>query len=113
MGALRRIGIALLIGALLVGIAGIVALITGDSARFFQGCALIAVICIAAALIMSGTLFVGSSYPSRAAMTQLPVPAPEQQSDDAVDAETRSRLNAVYPVLAGLPSIAVALVHYL
>ena len=113
MRALKRIGIALIVGAVLVGIAGIVALTTGNDARFFQGCVLIALVCVAAALIMSGTLFAGSSYPSRAAMTQLPAPAADQRSDDPVDPESRSRLNSVYPVIAGLPSIAIAVLHYL
>jgi hypothetical protein len=112
-GALKRIGIALIVGAALVGIAGIVALAAGNDARFFQGCALIALVCVAAAVIMSGSMFVGGSYPSRAAMTQLPAPAADRQSDDPVDSETRSRLNSVYPLVAGLPSIAIALLHYL
>jgi hypothetical protein len=112
VGALKRIGIALLVGALLVGVAAIVALLTGNEARFFQACAVVAVVCVAAALIMSGTLFVGGSYPSRAAMTQVALPGAEQRSDDPIDPETRSRLHSVYPVIAGLPSIAVALIHY-
>ena len=105
-------GIALIVGAVLVGIAGITALATGDDARFIQGCALIAMVCVVAALIMSGTLFAGSSYPSRAAMTKVPAPAADR-SEDVVDPETRSRLNSIYPVIAGLPSIAIALLHYL
>lgn len=113
MGTLKRVGIALIVGAVLVGIAGIVALVTGNDARFFQVCALIALVCVAAAVIMSGALFVGSNYPSRAAMTQLPATEADGQSDDPVDPETRSRLNSVYPVLVGLPSIVVALLHYL
>lgn len=113
MGTLKRVGIALIVGAALVGVAGIVAAATGNDARFFQGCALVALVGVAAAVIMSGTLFVGSSYPSRAAMTQLPAPAADRQSDDPLDPETRSRLNSVYPVIAGLPSIAIALIHYL
>jgi CBS domain containing-hemolysin-like protein len=67
MGTLKRVGIALIVGAVLVGVAGIVALATGNDARFFQGCVMIALVCVAAALVMSGTLFVGSTYPSRAA----------------------------------------------
>jgi uncharacterized membrane protein len=113
MGALKRISIALIVGAALVGIAGIVALATGNDARFFQGCALIALVGMATAFIMSGTLFVGRTYPSRAAMTQLPAPAADQQSDDPVDPETRSHLNSAYPVIVALPSIAIALRHYL
>jgi len=35
-GALKRIGIALVVGAVLVGIAGFVALATGNDSRFFQ-----------------------------------------------------------------------------
>ena len=96
-----------------MGIAGIAALATGDDARFFQGCALIALLCVYAALVMSGTLFAGNNYPSRAAMTQVPAPTADRLSDDAVDPETRSRLNSIYPVIAGLPSIAIALLHYL
>ncbi len=113
MGTLKRIGIALIIGAALVGIAGLVALATGNDARLFQGCALVALVCVAAALIMSGTLFVGREYPSRAAMTQLPEPAADPRSGDPVDPETRSRLNSIYPVAVGLPSIVIALLHYL
>jgi hypothetical protein len=113
MGALKRIGIALVVGAVLVGIAGFVALATGNDSRFFQGCVLIALVCMATAFIMSGTLFVGRTYPSRAAMTQLPAPAADRRSDDPVDPETRSHLNSVYPVIVALPSIAVAFLHYL
>ena len=113
MGSLKRICIALVLGAALVGVAGIVALATGNDARFFQGCALIAMVCVGAALIMSGTLFVGSTYPSRAAMAQVPAPAADPRSDDPVDPETRSRLNSVYLVIVGLPSIVVAVLHYL
>lgn len=113
MGSLERIGIALGLGAVLVGAAGIVALATGNDARFFQGCALIALVCVGAALIMSGVLFAGSSYPSRAAMTQAPAPAADPRSDDPADPETRSRLNSVYPVIVGLPSIVLAVLHYL
>ena len=91
MGTLKRIGIALIIGAALV----------------------LALVCVAAALIMSGTLFVGREYPSRAAMTQLPEPAADPRSGDPVDPETRSRLNSIYPVAVGLPSIVIALLHYL
>jgi len=110
---LKRGGIALAVGAVLVAIAGLVALITGDDARFYQGCLLVTAVCVGAALIMSGSLFVGGSYPSRAAMTQLPAPAPDQQSDDPVDSETRSRINSVYPVIAAIPSAVVAALHYL
>ena len=113
MGALKRIGIALVVGAVLVGIAGFVALATGNDSRFFQGCVLIALVCMATAFIMSGTLFVGRTYPSRAAMTQLPEPAADPRSGDPVDPETRSRLNSIYPVAVGLPSIVIALLHYL
>jgi hypothetical protein len=113
MGALKRIGIALIVGVALVGVAGIVALVTGNDTRLFQGCAVIALVCVVAAGIMSGTLFVGGNYPSRTAMTQLPAPAADQRSDDPVDSETRSRLNSVYPVIAGLPSIAIVVLHYL
>ena len=113
MGTVKRSGIALIVGAVLVGIAGIVALVTGADARFFQGCAVIALVCVASAVIMSGTLYLGSSYPSRAAMTQLPASAGDHQFDDPVDPDTRSRLNSVYPLVVGLPSIAIALIHYL
>ena len=113
MGTVKRIGIALIVGAVLVGIAGIVALATGTDARFFQGCAVIALVSVGVAVIMSGTLFLGSSYPSRAAMTQLPASAADQLSDDPVDPDTRSRLNSVYPLIVGLPAIAIALLHYL
>jgi hypothetical protein len=112
MATLKRAGIALIVGAVLVGIAGITALATGDDERFFQGCALIAMVCVGAALVMSGALFAGSSYPSRAAMTDVPSPA-DGRSDDPVDPDTRSRLGSIYPILAGLPSIAIALLHYL
>ena len=94
-----------------MGIAGIVALVTDTDARFFQGCAVIAL--RRSAVIMSGTLNLGSSYPSRAAMTQLPASAGDHQFDDPVDPDTRSRLNSVYPLVVGLPSIAIALIHYL
>jgi hypothetical protein len=113
MGTLKRIGIAVIVGVVLVGIAGVVALVTGDHARFFEGCAVIFLACGAVAAIMSGTLFVGSSYSSRAAMTQVPAPAADRSSDDVVDPDTRSRLNSVYPVIAGLPSLGIALLHNL
>lgn len=95
MGTLKRVGIALLVGAALAGIAGIVALVAGDGARFYQGCVVIAVGCVAVAAIMSGAVFVGKDYPSRAAMTQMPAPAADQRADDPVDPETRGRLNSV------------------
>ena len=109
---MRRIGIALAVGAALVGVAGIVAVVAG-SGRFYQACAVVAVVCLGATVVMSGVLFVGSSYPSRAAMTQLPTPAGDARTDDVVDSETRSRLNSVYPLIAGLPCIVIAALHYL
>jgi hypothetical protein len=108
----RRIGIALLVGVALVGVAGIVALIAGSD-RFFQACSVVAVVCVGASVAMSGALFVGHDYSSRAAATPLPAPADGNESDDVVDPETRSRLNSVYPLLAGLPCIAIAAMHYL
>jgi hypothetical protein len=113
MAALKRSGIALIAGAVLVGIAGIVGLVTGNDARFFQGCVAIFLVCGAAGAIMSGALLFGTNYPSRAAMTQLPTPGTDQRSDDPVDPGTRSRLNSVYLVIAGLPSIAISSLHYL
>lgn len=109
---MRRIGIALAVGAALVAVAGIVALIAGSD-RFFQACAIIAVLAVGATVVMSGALFTGSSYPSRAAMTQMPASADGSGTDDPVDPETRSRLNSVYPLIAGLPCIIIAAVHYL
>jgi hypothetical protein len=111
-GSMRHIGIALAVGAALVAAAGLIALVAGSD-RFFQACAVIAVICLGATVVMSGVLFAGGSYPSRAAMTQLPAPADDAQADDPVDPETRSRLNSVYPLIAGLPCIVIAAMHYL
>ena len=107
---MRRIGIALAVGAALVGVAGIVGLVAGSD-RFFQACAVIAVISVGATVVMSGVLFTGGNYPSRAAMTQMPATAGD--ADDPVDSETRSRLNSVYPLLAGLPCMVITAVHYL
>ena len=109
---MKRIGIALAVGAALVAVAGIVALFAGGD-RFFQVCAVIAVICVGATVVMSGVLFTGSSYPSRAATTQTPAPADDAASDDPVDPETRSRLSSVYLLIAGLPCIVIAALHFL
>ena len=109
---MRRIGIALVVGAALVAVAGIVALVAGSD-RFFQACAVIAVVSVGATVVMSGVLFAGGNYPSRAAMTQIPATAGDADADDPVDSETHSRLNSVYPLLAGLPCIVIAAVHYL
>jgi hypothetical protein len=109
---MRRIGIALAVGAALVAVAGIIALVTGGD-RFFQACAVVGVVCVGATAVMSGVLFAGGNYPSRAAMTQMPAAAGDADTDDPVDSETRSRLNSVYPLLAGLPCIVMAAVHYL
>ena len=110
-GDVRHIGIALAVGVALVGVASIVALVAG-SGRFYQACAVLVVVCLGATLVMSG-VFAGSSYPYRAAMTQLPTPAGDARTDDVVDPETRSRLNSVSPLIAGLPCIVIAAVHYL
>ena len=109
---MRRIGIALAVGAALVALAGIVALVAGSD-RFFQACAVIAVVSLGAAVVMSGVLFTGGNYPSRAAMTQMPASADGSRTDDPVDPETRSRVNSVYPLIAGLPCIIIVAVHYL
>ncbi len=109
---MKRIGIALAVGAALVGVAGIVALIAGGD-HFFQACAAMAVVCVGATVVMSGVLFTGSNYPSRAAMTQMPAPAAGAAIDDPVDPETRSRLNSAYPLIAGLPCIVIAALHFL
>ncbi len=109
---MKRIGIALAVGAALVAVAGIVALIAGGD-RFFQTCAVMAVVCVGATVVMSGVLFAGSNYPSRAATTQMPAPAADAAGDDPVDPETRSRLNSVYPLIAGLPCIVIAAQHFL
>ena len=101
-----------MVGVALLGVAGIIALVAG-TARFYQACALLGLICLAATLVMSGVLFAGTSYPSRAAMTQLPAPADGSQTEDAVDSETRSRLNSVYPLIAALPCLVIAGLHYL
>ena len=108
---MKRIGIALAVGAALVAVAGLVALVAGSD-RFFQACAVIALVCLGATVVMSGVMFTGSGYPSRAAMTQLPAPA-GGESDDPVDPATRSRLNSVYPLIAGLPCIVIAALHFL
>jgi hypothetical protein len=107
----KRIGIALAVGVVLVGISGIVAAVAG-TARFYQACAVVGLVCVGAAVVMSGIL-INARSTSGAAMTQLPAPAPGNESDDVVDSETRSRLNSVYPLLAGLPCIVIAAVHYL
>jgi len=109
---MKRIGIALTIGIALVGVAGIVALVAG-SGRFFQASAVIGVVCLGATVVMSGVLFTGGNYPSRAAMTQLPAPAGDGEADDPVDPDTRSRLSSVYPLIAGLPCIIIAALYFL
>jgi hypothetical protein len=110
VATLKRIGIALAVGAVFVGIAALVALVAGNSDRFYQSCGLIAIACVTVGLIMSGSLFFGNSYPSRAAMTQLP--APGNESGDPVDSETRTRLTLGYELVVGLPAIVIALLHY-
>ena len=110
MGTLKRAGAALAVGVTLVGIAAVIGLLAGGT-RFYQACAVVAVVCIGAALVMSGALLFGTNYPSRAAMVNDHL-APEPDRQDPVDPETRARLNSVYPLIAGLPSVAIALVHY-
>ena len=112
MGTVKRLGVALLVGVGLAGLAALVALLTGDEGRFWQVCFVIAVACNGIVAIMSGTLFVGSSYPSRAAMGQVPAPTPDQDPI-GLDPDNRSRFNSVYVATAGLPSIIVVLIHYL
>lgn len=109
---MRRIGAALAVGAALVALAGIVGLVAGVD-RFYQACGVVAVVSLGATAVMSGVLFVGGNYPSRAAATQLPAAAHDARAEDPVDPETRSRLNSVYPLLAGLPCIVIAATHYL
>lgn len=112
MRTIKRLGAALLIGVGLLGVAALVSLLTRNEARFYQGCFVIAIACAGAVAIMSGTLFVGSSYPSRAAMGQVPASSPDQDPI-GLEPDNRSRLNSVYVGMAGLPSIITVLIHYL
>ena len=112
MSGLKRAGIALLVGAACVGVAGLAALVSGNAARLIDGCWVIFAVGVGAALVMSGVLFIGGSYPSLAATTPLPAPADDQRDDDPVDAQTRARLNSVYPVIACVPAVLVLLLHY-
>jgi len=111
MRTLRRLAVALLVGCALLGVAALISLVLGDPGDwFFRVSAIIGSVGLLAGGVMSGSLFFGTSYASRAA-TVAPPTAPG--SPDPNNEGSSSRLNSVYPVVAVLPCLAIAVVHYL
>jgi hypothetical protein len=123
-----RAGIALLIGAALVGVACLIAKASGNDFRLVQGCVAIIVTGAGAAVVMSQALYVGTET-ARDATAAAP-PAPGEADGIGGDAggervhftypavETlapqrgrhlRSRRYSLYPLIACLPAAVVLL----
>ena len=112
MAILKRICIALIVGGLLVAVAAIVALVVGTSTRFFQGCAVIAVGCVFVFFVLAGRGPFGYDYPYRRQLTLSPEFLLTEASDSPVDTGTSGRLRPGYVLVAALPAIVIALLHY-
>jgi hypothetical protein len=127
VGRLVRAGIALLIGAALVGVVGLIAKASGSDIRLVQGCVAIIVAGAGAAVVMSQALYVGTEA-ARDATAAPPAPgeadgiggdpAGERVHFTYPAVETlapqrgrhlRSRRYSLYPLIACLPAAVVLL----
>lgn len=64
-------------------------------------------------MILFGALLIGSCYPSRAEMTQAPAPEADRQTYDPPARTSARGPTLSIRAIAGLPSIAVALLYSL
>lgn len=128
MRRLMRAGIALLIGAALVGVAGLVANASGSDTRFVQACVAIIVTGAGAATVMSQALYVGTEG-AREANAAAPTapgeaggiggdPAGERDHFACPAVETLAprrgrhlswRRYSLYPLIACLPAVVALL----